>query len=309
MISDLFWQEKSLIPPKLSDNNDTINKINNGCDVEVNNNVRTLVNRVTDDVARRTDNLLNGYLEDKIVFIHIPKCGGSSITAAIASCYPQSDSSQETIVNLNASASLNASRQLDYPVFKYREALLMYFISCKKVRYIGGHFAFSETAYQNYHDEFKFITVLRNPIKRFISEYFYLRRTQKSSQHLKAQKPIEEYLDSPYGQRNGYQYVKFLNNPLESSDYSSRELIDRAKENLCKFDLVGFIEHQDTFVKQFEEKFGKKIRISKLNINPLSGVEKDTEITESIKERITEMCQPDLEIYNFALKQFIEQTR
>jgi hypothetical protein len=55
-------------------------------------NVRDLVGRPFGKIARRLGKLSGPsgvpYLERKLVFLHIPKCGGTSIDAAIGACYP-----------------------------------------------------------------------------------------------------------------------------------------------------------------------------------------------------------------------------
>ena len=58
----------------------------------------------------RAGNLVNGSLNENIVFVHIPKCGGNSIAAAIHDRYKSfSPRSVRGLVNINAAASLAAA--------------------------------------------------------------------------------------------------------------------------------------------------------------------------------------------------------
>ena len=102
---------------------------------------------------RRTRNLFYGLLgrklRDNIFFLHVPKCGGTSIDSAIRSCYPN----KHGIIRLNPVASHNVARikyginfpyetSDDYPILKLEENLLLYFMSQKGAQYISGHFSF-----------------------------------------------------------------------------------------------------------------------------------------------------------------------
>jgi len=246
-------------------------------------------------------------LNSRILFHHIPKCGGTSIDDAIRKFYRSNN-----IANLNPPASLKASQKLGVGLFHYREILLNYFMECEKVQYISGHFPFSSTAYESFKDNFTFLTILREPVSRFLSEYFYNRYKQSNHQAEKSKFPLQEYLDTEFGRTQGCQYVKFLIDPslsesasITTNDYFSRELIEEAKNNLQKFDIVGCLEYNDLFIKQFEQNFQVKLNVKPRNKNPapISNIKEET--TELIDNKINQLCNPDKEIYEFALEKNI----
>lgn len=259
-------------------------------------------------VTRKIDYLFHDYLNKKIFFLHIPKCGGTSIRKALESCYSKSDFKPSNIIRLNASASLNVSQNLtsqNLSIFQIREILLLYYMfsGCKL---ISGHFPFSQVAYDNFFNEYNFLTILRNPVDRFISEYFFNRYTKKSHRKDTASMSIEKYLDSDYGKLQGTQYVRFLTGTNLKDHPTSQIAIDQAKENLAKFTLVGCLEYQQDFLIKFEKIFEKKLQLPRLNKNPISENQRKNILNPEITKTIEVLCKPDIEIYEYAVNSLIK---
>lgn len=260
----------------------------------------------------RFENLINGCLKENIVFLHFPKCGGNSVGAAIHDRYKTfAPRGGTALVNINAEASLKAASRFygtdnpftdDYRhILKYREYLLVYFMGLDTTRYIDGHVGFSDLAYQEFKDKYAFITVLRNPVKRWISAFFYNRYRQDCD--WKINDGLLEYLDSPRSRANGWEYVKKLQGEMDSDlDYTSSEAIEKAKNNLEKFTIVGFLEDLGDFRRKFRNRFGVDLRIGRINTGPKSTDYVNSILTDDIEERIWNICRPDLAVYQHALE-------
>jgi len=273
--------------------------------------------KIFDAIVATGNNLINGPLKEKIFYIHIHKCGGTSIEQAMKACYHTLDITKQRQIYqlLNARASFNAVQKTvkhtnfpaeakdDHLELRFRESLLLYYMYQEHINFIAGHFAFSETAYQCFSDKYALVTVLRNPVERWISLYYWNRYNQRG--HRNISMDISEYLKSELGKARGHSYVKYLGGIDDEEDYTSEQAINRAKANLHKFSVVGCLEYQEDFLKQFEKRFARRLKIRVLNQSPKPKTHQGSNITEEMKEEIREICKPDIEIYQYALDNFV----
>ena len=141
----------------------------------------------------------------------------------------------------------------------YRERLLIEQLSNPHMQYISGHFPFSNQAFQEFAQEWNFVTVLRNPVDRWFSLYFFNR--YKHSDHAKLNTNLEQYIESGEGIFHGLSYVraftdwKKVPNLLSLDQTSLNEAVDQAIKNLNNFTLVGILEKMDVFNKDFQNLF------------------------------------------------------
>ena len=265
-------------------------------------------------LQKRISNTFINTNSENIFFLHIPKCGGVSIHQAIKDTYLSLDFRKDRdLFVLNAPTTTDVVRDTDgvnypydtdndFPILKFREQVLLYHMAQPNTRFISGHFVFSGIAYEKYSQEFSFVTTLRDPVKRWISSYFFNR--YKSDNHMKIEDEIEDRLETHFGVSQGFQLVKFLGGARSDGDYTSQEAINRAKENLNKFKLIGFLDNLEKFSKDFHDLFKVKIIVEKKNQNPIPNDIQSSILTPEILERITGVCEPDIQVYEFALDEF-----
>ena len=245
-------------------------------------------------------------IERKIFFLHFPKCGGNSIKEAISECYDRSSTLlRNPAAHLDIKALYEVSQLSGKDVSSYLEQLLLYFMATKRIMFICGHFEFSETALHKLGAEWDYITILRHPVSRWFSHYFFNR--YKADDHFKIYDDLPCFIDSDRGSSLGHLYIKALTGSAYESLSSTKEAVAAAIANLEQFTLVGCLEHLDTFASQFEKLYQVKLNVGKKNKNPLPKPVQEQQITDDIRRQVEKICEPDLEVYNYALSRLSNQ--
>lgn len=231
-------------------------------------------------------------IHQNLVFHHIPKCGGTSIRHAIAHHYAHA-----AAVHLDAPASWAASQLLGKNLDRYREEILLYLLARPDLRYVSGHFAFSKLAYETFGDRWEFVTILREPISRWFSHYFFNRF--RTDDHFKIHDDLEAFVDSDPANRLGCFYVdkfapEWVGEPAPSA-------VSAAKENLAKFAVVGCLERFGSFVSEFRRLYSVKLATGHSMRGPVDKEKREHQITDETRRKVEAICQPDIEGYRYAL--------
>lgn len=250
----------------------------------------------------RFQQIRNGRPNHKIFFMHIAKCGGSSITNAVRDSFaPLNPLEDHVVFHLDPYAAHQAAIMSQQDPLDYNRKLLRYCLGCHEYDYVYGHFSFDEVAFEEYQDQFAFVTILRNPIDKWFSLYFYNR--YKASDFFKIEESLEEFVYTPTAIGYGCDYVmQFAGNyacdHYSYDDYTTKPAIAHAIGNMKKFHLVGCLEQLDQFVEQFQQLYGSRLQIATKNKNPLSKRDQQQLVSDEIMEKVRELCQPNFAIYD-----------
>ena len=261
-----------------------------------------------DRIGRRSKQLLDNAisrarspirpLRQRICYLHIAKCGGTSLKHAIANCYKGwIPSRAETVIWMNDVAAAEATKLSDRSNWDIKRDLLAYYLSLARARCAMGHFVFSRAVFEEYRNEWHFITLMRHPVDRWFSEYFYNRVAPGPYSY---DTPLDEFIKTRRAMTMASPFVSQMtedkNHDRVYRDASIYETIERLKQ----FSLIGNMERFESFALEFQRKFKRRLNVPRRNVNPLKNRPLDSPITDEIRQRVTELCEPDLKVY-FAL--------
>ncbi len=183
-----------------------------------------------------------------ITFIHIHKCGGSSLQRTIRRNFKQTDTSTVKLSSVEVSGNRLAQSIQS---------------AAKRDGFIMGHIAYG--AHRLFESEAYYITMLREPKSRLISLYRHAHRDPLAYYHHAAQgRTFEEFLNSKEvlevdngmtrflsGDPSGEEY--FINpKPFGTLDETD---LERAKNNLFnKLKCFGILEHFDESLLLFKQR-------------------------------------------------------
>ena len=261
-----------------------------------------IVNMDFRSVVRRCHQKTLDYTcKKRVVFHHVPKCGGTSVGRALRIRYLLSQATilpEESFRTVQLLAEQQSQDTLLRKAMGLRQKLLLY-LMFKDVRCISAHVAFTEEAYERFFDKYIFITLLREPVSRYISHYYWsYGRTGAAGEVVE---PIDKFITTERGRNFGAIYPKFFSGLSPNSDFRCDDTISKAKENLGKFAVIGFLNAIPAFEKKLKEVLGCYVRIGHAN---RSGVMAYESIDKNTRQAIAEICQPDREIFEYAVKTF-----
>lgn len=258
----------------------------------------SLIDRIRTLKTRAADRLM----PQRLVYHHVPKCGGTSVGRALRLRYLLSQGSILTEPALRSTQNLYPGADLREQwtrTIRFREAMLLYLMHCD-VRCIAAHVAFSRVAWETFREQYVFVTLLRDPVERYLSHYRHsLAHTDYSHTDL----PLEAFVETVQAQSFGTRYVQYFRGEPSVDDLDSRAAIESAKQNLDHFSVVGFIDRMPAFAEQLRSTLKVHVRIGHENRGRIAD-EPLAPPGSAVRRRIEDQCAPDLEVYTHARRRF-----
>lgn len=252
------------------------------------------------NVKRYHTILTNATCGHRVVFHHVPKCGGMSVRRALRLRYASSQTGFGSDPVYRALEAMHPDEDLtsiSRRVAGYREIQLLHFLFNDK-RCISGHVRFSNKAYELFAPRYKFVTTLRDPVELMVSSYRYSAGLEID--RWRATGDLEAYIETERAQVFASMYSDFFSGLPCAADARSRESIERAKANLAKFSVVGLTEDMVAFQEQLRAALGIRLWIGHVN---RSRVDRGEALAPRLRARIEEMSAPNIEIYEFARRE------
>jgi len=247
-------------------------------------------------IRRGLTDLLTG---PRVIYHHVPKCGGTSVARALHIRYAVSFAAfptlpvYRTIRNLHPQAD-DAER--DRLVDLFQERLLLFYLH-QDARCVAGHVRFSEVAHTRFSPAYAFITTLRDPVSLMISNFFF--QARRPAEFWTTVDDIEAYLESAEARAIGGIYSHYFNGLPPGTDPHEQAAVRRAKQNLERLDLIGLTDDIPDFQRRLRQDLKIRLRIGYANRSKAPRGEKASIITPAVRRRIEELNATNLDIYDF----------
>jgi len=241
-------------------------------------------------VHRRATNLLCGR---RIVFHHVPKCGGTSVGRALRRAYILSQGTVTPVESERAfDAAQSSSRATSIAhVSELREMMLLYMLY-SDVRCVAAHVPFSNAAFDRFTDRYSFVTLLRDPVDRFISNYYW--NHDRPDAHFRIAESFDAFLASQRARSLGSTYVRYFCG--EPGQKFSRTQVDAAIRNLHRMDFVGFLDDLPQFQTNLRALTGKRLAIGSENVGN-TRARRDAILSGPLRDQVLEVCAPDRDVW------------
>lgn len=239
-------------------------------------------------------------LHHPCVFLHVPKCGGTSVSEALYATVPlhrkigilDSPSIRRALA-MQATGADDLSYHDEGPnaeaTTRFREALVLMHMA-HRATLIHGHFLWSEIAWQQFGDRYRYVTILRDPVARTISNYRMDRRSGTFAGDFDA------FLDSAEGRRKALHKLRYFSGMATVNPGQEAEALALARRNLQRLALIGFLDDLPGFASDFARIFGPRPRIPHYN----RAEDRPVDLTPDQMDRLRALCAPDLALYDFA---------
>ena len=219
-----------------------------------------------------------------IIYIHVPKCGGSSFGAALRLRYLAS----QAVISLDQGDRFLTGPARIESDYAARAQQLRALVARGK-RMISGHVRYDRELHDGPARAYRFVTLLRDPAERFVSHYNYLQR-----KHPDPARPatLAGFLDTEDALRIGSQFLYYFGGVSRAAAPDLAAAVARASDNLGRFDLIGDLARPADFARQLRRLTGGPVPLWQRNSAP-----EPTRIPKDLRRRIEEVCAPDMAIY------------
>jgi hypothetical protein len=228
----------------------------------------------------------------RIIFIHVPKTGGSSFTNLLRDTfYPETTVLSHFIQKIETP---NATIDIRHIHFNHPERLSM-----------SGDI-FDPQNYDQYR-QCQIYTIVRDPVDRIVSEFNFQKHILKDGPKISRLKPIpatlEEYIERP--ETWNYQVSFLLGGGILVKNAITQRDYERVACMIEKYPIhLGVTEQYDKFLNKFQKHSHIQLKNSVRVLKKTSDdIKSKTAVTAATRDRIARHNEWDCRLYQYAKSQ------
>ena len=223
-----------------------------------------------------------------VLFLHIPKAGGSTLGEYVYNQCCAPDSSGDDPLSAGVA-------YLEYGFIKPPELVVpehvVNLLSRRDLRAVIGHFWFG--LHEHVARPSRYVTLLRDPVERVVSLYYYAKHEETMS--------LEEFARKPPFREVDNDQVRRIAGVNPAVGECTREMLELARENLRRyFDVVGTTERMDETLAQLKVKLGWNREVVAFPRNVNAARPSSSVLTREAVEAVRARNELDYELWSYA---------
>ena len=229
----------------------------------------------------------------KIVFDHLPKCAGTALNVYLMSHYPRRKIF--VIDGVHSHASVERFKMMS---------------ERRRHRYdlVIGHYA--NELFDFVHPDCLKITVLREPIDRIVSHYYYVVSREKHYLHQQVKERhigLEAYADPDLSpELSNWYTTHFSGCTLSAAHKEPDAVVDKALSVLSRqYDIVGFLDEFDQFIRRLKQAAMLTNEYTDVKVNVTGERPGVNGISQRARESIASANQLDITLYRLAKERLV----
>ena len=228
-----------------------------------------------------------------IINIHVPHSSDTRIGAALRLRYLYSNATIDTETS-------DKSVQVLFPHIQGETRIVAEYcqrgeeLAClmtHQVKCISGQVRYSAELHKQ-SKEYSFVTMLRDPVDRFMAHYCELKRHYPDRHRPSS---LEKFLETPEAARLASQYLFHFSGHSQNQTSNLTRSVLKAQYALTQFDLVGDFSNPAEFARGLRCLTGGYLHWPRNNRAPHISV-----LPYSLRSKVAALCAPDLAIYQTA---------
>jgi hypothetical protein len=239
------------------------------------------------------------------LFLHLPKCGGTSLAEALYAAVPfdqrigvidaPSTRRAAAIARFGRDDPLLCHEDLEHgaETFALRERIALMHL-CWGTRLIHGHLLLTDGLAAHLGPAYRIVTVMRHPVERAISNF------RMAAQAGVVTPDPEAWLRGPVARRHATVNLRYLAGQSSVGAADEAACAERAMAALDRLALVGFLDRLPRFVTDFADLFGPKVALGRSNAAKGPAVA----LSGPQRRRLEELCGVDIAIHDRAGARF-----